>query len=379
MSCALGLLIAWGSLISLISLCSLSCQPPPASSDAELQRHWVELGRHLFYERRLSLNNDRSCGICHEQAKGFTDGFVRAVGTTSELHPRNTLTLLNVAHRVELGWINQEGLKLEEQLLIPLLGDQPVEMGAQDVLNERLALLNADPVYHALRASLDLSEITLQEVAYAIARFEETLVSYDAPYDRYLEGEVDALSESARRGFELFNQSLPCQRCHGGVDFDQPDPSLILSIREGGSQERGDEDSSERTRHAWFNTGLYHLGDGRYPEGREGLYQRTGDRVDIGKYRVPTLRHLTLTGPYYHDGSRATLRDVLEDYNRGGRLTRSGPYEGDGSDHPNKHPLLTPLGLSERDLDDLEAFLHTLTDESIVDVMSLSDPWPRDD
>ena len=337
--------------------------------------HWVELGRHLFYERRLSLNEDRSCGICHEQAKGFTDGFVRAVGTTGDIHPRNTPTLLNVSRRAKLGWVNQDTLSLEEQVLIPLLGDMPIEMGAQTILSDRLEIINSDPIYASLMNSLGVSQLTLTEISYAIARFEETLVSDQAPYDRYISGKNDAITASARRGLELFNTSLPCRHCHGGTDFDQPDLIALSAAESDGSHS---ESGRSQPRHAWFNTGLYHLDDGRYPNNREGLYHITGRAEDIGKYRIPTLRHLGLTAPYYHDGSRATLHDVLKDYNRGGRITRSGPYMGDGSLHPNKHPLLSPLGLSDQELIDLEAFLRSLTDMSIIHVETLSDPWSRD-
>ena len=343
-----------------------------SSSDQEPgddQAQWVELGRHLFYERRLSREGNRSCGICHEQAKGFTDGFVRAVGTTGELHPRNTLTLLNVSRRTTFGWINQETLSLEEQLLIPLLGEAPIEMGAQGILSERLELINHDSTYQRLMNLIGISQLTLTEIAYAIARFEETLMSDQAPYDRYLKGDSDAISASARRGLELFNTSLPCRDCHGGVDFDQPEISVM--------EYAWRESNQSQPRHGWFNIGLYHLDDGRYPKQREGLYLITGLLDDVGKYRIPTLRHLGLTAPYYHDGSRATLRDVLQDYNRGGRLTRSGPYAGDGSLHPNKHHLVQPLGLSEQDLIDLESFLRSLTDPSIIDVEAFSDPWPH--
>ena len=116
----------------------------------EHQASVIELGRHLFYERRISLNNDRACGICHEQAKGFTDGFVRAIGTTGEVHPRNTHTVLNVESRNTLSWLHPETMTLSEHVLIPLLGTQPIEMGAQEKIQTMLAELNADPKYQAL-------------------------------------------------------------------------------------------------------------------------------------------------------------------------------------------------------------------------------------
>ena len=328
---------------------------------------WIELGRHLFYERRLSLHEDRSCGICHEQARGFTDGFVRAVGTTEELHPRNTSSLINVRNRASLGWVTPDSLTLEAQLLIPLLGEHPVEMGLSEVLDDRLEELNRDQVYRDLLATLSLDRLTLDHISTAIARFERTIISDQAPYDAYMSGDLEALSPAAQRGLTLFTETLPCAQCHGGRDFDQPRSDLVAS---------GDG-SEHLPRHGWFNTGLYHLEDGRYPEGREGLFEHTGITADIGKYRIPTLRSLAFTAPYYHDGSGATLRDVLRNYNEGGRVTRSGPYVGDGRIHPNKHPLIQPLGLTPAELEDLEAFLLSLSDEAITTDPRFADPWPR--
>ena len=361
-------------LCALICASLLSCDTSLSAAgssegDPELMSAWVALGRHLFYERRLSLNEDRSCGICHEQAKGFTDGFVRAVGTTAELHPRNTTTLINVAARSSLGWVQPAPSSLEEQLLTPLLGEQPIEMGLAEVLTERLEALNQDRVYQGLIAPLKLDQLKLDHISIAIAHFERTISSYQAPYDAYLLGERDALSPAAQRGLTLFTEVLACGACHGGRDFDQPLPV---------AQELQRSDARhDTTRHGWFNTGLYHLDDGRYPMGREGLFELTGEREDIGRYRVPTLRNLAFTAPYYHDGSGASLEDVLRDYNQGGRVTRSGPYVGDGRTHPNKHPLIQALALTDLELQDLRAFLLSLSDESIVSDPRLADPWPR--
>ena len=362
----------WVIACTVISLCLIACESSiKQTSEDELPEQlkvaWDDLGRHLFYDRRLSMRNNRSCGICHEQAKGFTDGFVRAVGSTEDIHPRNTPTLINVSTRTSLGWIDHEPSHLEAQLLIPLLGEAPVEMGLNDLLAERLEELNNDPVYQNLLSDLSLSELTLEDLATAIAHFERTLTSYRSPYDQYLLGMTDALSHSAQRGLVLFSEVLACTQCHGGKDFDQPASSLVNTSDEG-----------KQPRHAWFNTGLYDVNDGRYPEGREGLFEITGQRDDIGKYRVPTLRNLAFTGPYYHDGSGASLDDVLLNYNAGGRVTRSGLYAGDGRYHPNKHGLITELGLTSDELSDLKAFLLSLSDETIIDDPRFSDPWPRD-
>ena len=367
---------AFCALLSILQFLACGAETTgdtPIEGAQALQSVWIELGRHLFYERRLSLNEDRSCGICHEQAKGFTDGFVRAVGTTEEIHPRNTLSLINVSHRSSLGWISQEHTSLESQLLIPLLGDMPVEMGLSAILYDRLEELNADPTYQAFLSKLKLSKLTLDHIQNSIAQFERTLTSDHSPYDDYISGNKDALSPSAQRGLSLFTEVLSCGSCHGGRDFDQPESA----VQDLDAPLSSTALELHHERHGWFNTGLYHLDGGRYPPQREGLYERTSRTEDIGKYRVPTLRNLAFTAPYYHDGSGASIDDVLDNYNLGGRVTRSGPYIGDGRDHPNKHPLIRPLELSSEDLNDLKAFLLSLTDQSIIHEPHFSDPWQR--
>ena len=355
------------SILYLSALFSSSCAPPNKrpersteveSFDGGRERGQhaalIELGRLLFYERRLSLNGDRSCGICHEQAKGFTDGFVRAVGTTGELHPRNTFTLINVARRETLSWLSPESQSLEEQLLTPLLGENPVEQGAAPIIERALPAFSMEPPYRRLLEALKLETLTLPLLARAISSFVRTIRSEDSAYDRALQGEEGALSDLAERGRTLFfSERVGCTRCHGGLDFDQPE---------------GVE------RHGWYNTGLYLLPGGRYPSGREGLYEISGADEDIGKYRVPTLRGLAFTAPYYHDGTGASLRSVLRAYNEGGRLVRSGPFAGDGRLHPNKDPRIRPLGLHEEELEALEAFLLSLSDPALLDDSRWADP-----
>lgn len=352
------------SLASALALCAwlAACQADPYEAPEAGLEPMAELGRHLFYERRLSLNNNRSCGICHEPPKGFTDGFVRAVGATGQVHPRNTLTLLNAASRETLSWLHPEPQPVSEQFLIPLLGEDPIEQGASPILDEALRQMNADPTYRRLLASLPdpAPSIDLDLMGVALEAFVRQLNTYDSPYDRFLAGDAQALSPSAQRGAALFfSDAVPCASCHGGLDFDQP----------------GDHGE----RHGWFNTGLYDLGQGQYPPGRQGLFELTGAVADTGRYRVPTLRHLALTAPYYHDGTGASLADVIDNYNEGGRLTSSGPFEGDGRQNPHKDPRIQPLNLSPAQRADLEAFLVSLTDLEAVERPEWGDPWPRED
>ena len=336
--------------------CGPDAEPRATADNGAL----VELGRHLFYERRLSMNENRSCGICHEQAKGFTDGFVRAVGTRGDIHPRNTHTLLNVQSRETLSWLDPTPMSLAEQMLIPLLGTTPVEMGAHNLIDGMLESLSDDATYQALLRNLTppRTHLDVKLATEAISAFTVTIVDYDSPYDRYLAGNVDALSAQEQEGKILFfSDRTGCSDCHGGLDFDAPATG----------------------RHGWVNTGLYNLGNGRYPNGREGLYEITGLEKDIGKYRIPTLRHLRHTWPYYHDGTGASLSDVLENYNNGGRNVRSGPYVGDGRTNPHKDSRIQPLSLTPSELDALEAFLLCLSSDGAISNPEWSDPWPRDD
>jgi len=326
----------------------------------------VELGRHLFYERRLSVEGNRSCGICHEPALGFTDGFVRAVGSTGELHPRNTLTLTNVGGRESLTWTPDAPDSLEGQLLVPLLSEHPVEMGLLNTVDEVLEELRVDEVYGELFPRVfpeDADPFTVERLADAIAAFERTIVSETAPFDRFIAGDTDSLDTEARRGFDLFfSHRLRCATCHAGPDLDQPT-----------------EDGEIVARHGWFNIGLYDVdGQGAYPDRSRGRFELTGLEEDMGRFRTPTLRNVELTAPYYHDGSGATLADVIANYAAGGRHVIGGPNPGDGRENPHKSDLVRGFEITAQEALDLEAFLRALTDWDMVEDPAFADPWPRD-
>ena len=331
---------------------------PVIPEDNPLTAEKVELGRYLFYDFRLSSNGGRSCGVCHEAGKGFTDGFVRAVGTTDELHTRNTLTVTDVAWREALGWRSLTPTDLEHQLLVPLSGDNPVEMGmTEEVLVERL---EATELYPPLfEAAFPGQSIDLDNSARAIASFERTMFSGDSPYDRYLLG--GELEPSADRGRELFEGNrLKCGRCHGGVFLDSP------TTRAG----------RVTARHGWFNTGLYDIdGEGSYPEQEQGLYAETGLIEDMGRFRTPPLRNVALTGPWTHDGSVSELGDLVDSYANGGREVMSGPNPGDGSQNRYKSPLVGGFELSEDERSDLLAFLDALTDTTMIENPDLQNPF----
>ena len=325
----------------------------------------VELGRHLFFDRRLSLNEQQSCGDCHQQHLAFSDGAGRAEGSTGEIHPRNASGLTNVMYNPTLTWMNPLLTTLEEQVLQPLFGEDPVELGfsgKEDVLLQRL---RDEALYQMLFGDAFPEEdepVTLDNVTKAIASFERILVSGNSPFDKYVyQGDDDALSEEAKRGFLLFDsETLECNHCHGGLNF-------ASSLTHEGNP--NDPTPFE-------NNGLYNIeGAGAYPEPNTGLYAFTEDDRDNGRMKPPTLRNVEVTAPYMHDGSIETLEGVVRHYERGGRLIEEGPYAGDGKRSPNKSGFLTGFPLNDTQRAELLAFLNSLTDHEFLTDPRFADPF----
>jgi cytochrome c peroxidase len=335
---------------------------PRVPADNPMSAVKVELGRHLFYDKRLSQNGTQACASCHRQEYAFTDGRTHGVGSTGQAHVRNSMTLTNVAYASRLTWANGLLDRLEDQALVPMFGDTPIELGLRDeaVLHDRLA---ADPAYVALFAAAfpdERAPITIGNVTRAIASFERTLISANSPYDRYTRGDADALSPSARRGMELFlSERLECFHCHGGFDF-----SDAIDHRGMAEPER-----------AFHNNGLYDLdGKGAYPASDRGLIVLTGRPEDMGRFKAPTLRNVAVTAPYMHDGSIATLDEVIDHYAAGGRTIASGPNAGVGSDSPRKDAFVAGFVLSAAERVDLIAFLRSLTDGDFLTDPRFADP-----
>ncbi len=337
---------------------------PLVPADNPMHAAKVELGRWLFYDRRLSGNQTMSCATCHVQALAFTDGRARSVGSTGEVHPRSSMSLVNVAYASRLTWANPLLDRLEDQALTPLLGDNPVEMGLGGQ-EARLVELLHEPRYSALLEAAfprDADPHSLLNAVRAIAAFVRTIVSFDSPYDRYLAGDSGAISDAAARGMDLFfSERLECFHCHGGFNFT-------------------DSTTHENTRvdrAGFHNTGLYNIdGNGAYPGDNTGLFDMTGERRDMGRFKAPTLRNIAVTAPYMHDGSVATLDEAIAHYQRGGRLLpESGPNAGDGRLSPFKSEFVRGFELSEAERGDLIAFLEALTDQTILTDPRYGDPF----
>lgn len=320
----------------------------------------VALGRRLFYDARLSGNGRQSCATCHSQVLAFTDGRARAIGSTGEQHPRSSMSLANVAYAAALTWANPSVTELEDQALVPMFGDHPVELGLASPGDLVTRLKRVDKYEQWFRAAYGPDDpITIDNVTRAIACFERTILSGRSAYDRYhFDRDDSAVSEAARRGEKLFfGQPFSCSRCHGGFNF-----SGAVDF-EGRAPQPAE----------FHNTGLYNIaGLLSYPAPNTGVYDVTKKPEDVGKFKAPTLRNIAVTAPYMHDGSLATLDEVIDHYAAGGRTLAEGPYKGIGHDNPNKSPIVRGFALSPDQKSDLIAFLDTPTDDAFLRNPALS-------
>ncbi len=339
---------------------------PRIPSDSPITEAKVRLGRYLFYDKRMSLNGTTSCATCHRQELAFTDGRSHAVGATGQAHPRSAMSLVNIAYNAAFNWSDPTVHSLEEQALKPMFSTNPVELGLNVIQDQFLGLTRSDSVYRSLfpRAfPAERDPYTVGNIAKALATFERTILSGTSAYDRFrYERNGDAISESAKRGEILFflDGGPSCFRCHGGFNFSD----AVVAVT---------GTSSPVEMH---NTGLYNLpGPFSYPPPNFGLFEHTRRPPDIGRFKAPTLRNIALTAPYMHDGSVATLIEVIDHYAAGGRTIAVGPYAGVGHDNPAKDKLIHGFYLTPQNRADLVAFLESLTDDGLIHDPRFGDPW----
>lgn len=319
---------------------------PAVPADNPMTTAKVELGRHLFYDKRMSVNGTGGCASCHMQEIAFADGHARPESVVGDIHPRGSLSLVNVAYAPSLDWAHSGAASLEEQALTPLLAIDPIiELGLLDHEQEFFDMLRGDATYQRLFPQAFPGEaVSIKNVTKALAAFERSIVSMRSPYDRYkFGGEAAAISASAKRGEALFT-STGCAQCHGGFNF-------------GAVRVEGEPENVGSA--IFFNTGL------TYEAPNRGLYENTGRFDDFGRFRAPTLRNIAITDPYMHDGSMATLYEVIDHYASGG-----------GFNQANRTPMLKPFSVTDAEKDDLVEFLKTLTDQELLRDARWSNPWP---
>lgn len=256
--------------------------PPHVPAGNPMSPARIALGRALFYEPGLSRDSSLPCAGCHVQARGFTDGAVRHIGVSGELGTRNVPGLANVAWRSPLTWADPKITSLEQQALVPMLGDAPVEMGMHGQDDRLIARLMGNDCYKVMFARAFAStggRIDIDSIAAALAAFERTLLSFDSPYDRALDGDTQALSPAARAGGAQFAR-IGCAGCHSGRDL--TDNQLHYT---------GTEDQNE------------HCG--------YGMRDCDENERPTSRFRTPSLRNVAVTGPWMHDGASKTMEDAI--------------------------------------------------------------------
>ena len=288
----------------------------PIPEDNQLTREKVALGRRLFSDTILSRDGHLACVSCHQPERAFTDGRPVAVGVFGRKGTRNVPTLINRAYGATFFWDGRIS-SLEVQVLQPIRDPREMDLTPGDAVDR----LRDHREYPALFQTAFGREITTDDLARTLASYVRTILSGDAPFDRYMNGERDALSEQALQGLRIFRGKGNCTACHLGPSF-----------------------TDER----FHNTGVAWQDGALLDQGR---YMVTGQEDDRGTFKVPTLREIARTAPYMHDGSITTLEDVVDFYDRG------------GNPNPYLDPHIRPLRLTAVEKLALLAFLGSLSGE----------------
>lgn len=311
--------------------------PPPSPPENPTTPEKVELGKKLFFDRRLSGDGTMTCATCHDPENGFTDALPTSLSYPTTRNWRNSPGLVNVAWRKTL-FRDGRSSSLEEQALFPMMS--PFEMNRNlDYLEE---VLKTVPAYVEAFRSVFGGEITRQRVAQAISAFERTLLSRDTPLDRHLRGEPGALSARQRAGLDLFLGKAGCGACHNGPTLEDG-----KFHRLGVPEDLEVKDDPRVLATARFVGKVSGFPDYRTLREDPGRFLVTKDPADWKAFATPPLREVAATAPYMHNGALGTLQEVIDFYDRG------------GGDDPKKSPMLRPLGLSREEKESLREFLAT--------------------
>ena len=280
----------------------------------------IALGERLFFEKGLSADQSVSCSSCHNPARFFADDVAISKGVHDQRSQRNAISLINVGYAPHLMW-DGRSVSLEDQVSYPLM--HPREMASTRA--SAVQFVTADLSYQsAFKQAFGTDKITWDELAKAIASFERTLVSGDAPFDRYMSGDTSAIPEAAKRGFEFFRGEAGCMRCHV---YDKENPFFT-------------------------DFGFHNTGAGWETSADLGRYEVSKEREDKGAFRTPSLRNVAQTAPYMHNGVFKTLADVLDFYSQG------------CGKNPFLDGRLHPLNFTPQQKQDLLAFLDSLTGDN---------------
>jgi cytochrome c peroxidase len=321
--------------------------PPDNSQTPEK----ISVGQKLFFDRRLSVDGTISCSTCHDPAFAFTDRKPTSVGIKGRVGQRNAPTVLNALYNKTQFWDGRVNT-LEEQSALPIVNS--VEMGHPNLDAAVARIAGVREYQQAFRAVFGRAP-NGPDLLRAIASYERTQLSFDSPFDHFIAGDKNAIDDSAKRGWELFNTQARCNKCHALTDT-QRDVTVftdndfhnigigiirhnVVALARQAEQliKSGDTSAIDR---AAIQTDMSAL----------GRFLITKEEKDIASFKTPDIRNVLVTAPYFHDGSQETLWDVIDHYNKG-----------DGLQNPYLDEDIQPLSLTENDIDDLVAFLASLT------------------
>jgi cytochrome c peroxidase len=295
----------------------------PAPADNPIEPRAVALGRDLFFDKLLSRDQTVACATCHEPTRAFTDGKPIAIGVRGQLAGRRSPVIVNRAWGSSFFW-DGRAATLEQQVLQPIANPKEMDLTLEELV-QRLA---AHAEYPRRFREIYAQPVSTAVISRALASYVRTILAGGSAYDRYVAGDRSALSEEAQLGLKLFRTKAGCIACHVGPNF-----------------------TDER----FHNTGISWV-NGRWSDmGRAAISK---DDADRGAFKTPTLRQTAQAAPYMHDGSLATLADVVDFYDKGGR------------DNPALDPEMRPLNLTQAERKALAAFLEALTGE-------VREGWPR--
>jgi len=311
----------------------------------------ISLGQKLFFDRRLSADATVSCSTCHDPALAFTDRKPTSVGIRGRVGQRNAPTVLNALYNKTQFWDGRVNT-LEEQAALPIVNS--VEMGHTS-LDAAVAQIAAVEEYEQAFRNVFRRPANSPDLMRAIASYERTQLSFDSPFDHFIAGDKNAIDESAKRGWELFNNQARCNKCHALTETTRDVTNLIdndfhnigvlivkhnvvpLARQAEQLVKTGDTSAIDQ---AAIQTEMSAL----------GRFLITKKEPDIASFKTPNIRNVLVTGPYFHDGSQETLWDVIDHYNKGA-----------GLQDPYLDQDIQPLALTENDIDDLVAFMASLT------------------
>src|SRR6266436_493490 len=325
--------------------------PAAIPPDNPQTREKTALGQRLFFDGRLSADGSVACSTCHDPARAFTDGRPASIGINGRLGQRNAPTILNALYNKTQFW-DGRAKTLEEQAALPIVN--PIEMG-QPSMDAAVTRIAAIAEYQDAFRGVFGHPPNGPDLVRAIASYERTQVSFDSPFDHFIAGDENAIDDSAKRGWELFNTRGRCNKCHA-LSEDKRDVTYftdndfhnigigiirhdVVALARQAEQliKSGDLAAIDR---AAIQTDMSAL----------GRFLITKKEPDIASFKTPDLRNVLVTGPYFHDGSQETLWDVCDHYNKG-----------DGLQNPYLDEDIQPLALAEGEIDDVVAFLASLT------------------